>query len=232
MPKTIKDVDLVKKDQERMRALVAWTEIVPNLSVTDKSSLISFGQRYGMVAMVKRARSMLINRNLVPVSYIEKIKAKTDFLVGMHSIWRSSSKPKKISQAAVVAHKKRAEFVKSFAKRSEPLIRSMLNLAFTRKVVEVYLNRQEIDALTGAAHTPADVIKFKSLIEGRSGQTIDRLMKDIQVEIENDFTQMWAANIKDGLTLASNPEYAKKYQKALESGNIAELANFYMKGNL
>lgn len=232
MPKTIKDVDLVKKDLERMRALVAWSEVVPNLGPLDKSSLINFGKRYGTVAMARRAESLLSQRNSVPPAYIAKIRAKLDFLVGMHSIWRSSAKPQKTPPSLTVARRKRAEFVRGFAKRSEPLVRSMLTLAFTRKVVEVYLNRQEIDALTGAAHTPADVIKFKSLIEDRSGQTIDRLMKDIQVEIENDFTQMWAANIKDGLTLARNPDYAKKYQKALESRNIAELANFYMKGNL
>lgn len=230
MPKKISTVEKVSKDQQRMHSLVAWSEIIPNIGTKDKSALISFGRRYGVVAMAKRAKSLITDRHFVSKAHIDKIKAKIDFLVGMHSVWSSTVVAKQIPQKVVVARKKRSEFVRGFAERAEPMVRSMLTLAFTSKVLEVYLSREEIVALTGVTHKPSDLIKLQSLIEHRSGSTIERLMKSIQVEVENDFVQMWAANIKDGQILANNPEYASKYQKALESGNVSELASFFMKG--
>ena len=214
----------------KMNALVAWSQVMPNLGKEDIIALHKFGQRFGTKAMVDRASSIVRKRNVVPKQYITTIKAKFDSLGGMLAMRQSSIKKSETPVKNQAIARKRAAFVRGFAKRSKPIVQSMLTLAFTRKVVEVWLSQDEIARLTGSGATNREVAEFKSLLEKRSGQTIAQLMKDVQRQVEHDLSQMWAANLKDAVTLAQNPAKGREYEEILQSGNLAALTNFYLKG--
>lgn len=231
MPTKVKIGESVVHARERMRALVAWTELIPNLGLADIQSLIAFRKRYGREAMVRRAQSILQRRNLVSTEYLDKIKASTELLQSMNTLQMSTKQMGRLySSKDRQRMRKRSELVHGFASRVEPMIRSILTLAFTTTVVERWLSRAEIESFTGVNDSPQNQITMRSLIEKRSGISVERQMRDIKRQVEHDFTEMWAANIKDGLILAKNPEKRREYEKIMQSDNLAELTNFYLKG--
>lgn len=221
---------MVDKDQQKMSAIVAWTAVIPSIGSKNIRELVRFGQRYGVAAMVPRAKGMMSTADITPQTYLQKIKSKISFLSGMHRIWKNSVVAKRNLTSLTAKQRMRARFVQGFRKQAEPLVRSMLTLAFTQKVLEVYLSREEILAWTGITSRPSDLATLKSTIEVRSGQKVAFLMKNLQKQVEEDLFQMWAANLSDGHQLASDPRYRAQYQKALEQGNVAELTAFFMKG--
>jgi hypothetical protein len=231
MPIKSKAIDLLNRGNERMRALVAWNQIVPNLGLADMQYLLDFRRRYGSQAMISKAKSLLQKRELVKPAYLAKIKAKTELMQSMLAM-RSSSRVGAGHAGAVSSLKarKRKSVIEGLAKRLEPLMRSVLTLAFTVRVVEKWLSREEIERMTGVNDSVKNREIMKNLIEKRSGITVKQQMDDIAWEVENDFVAMWVANIKDGQLLTQNSAYAQDYENLLSEGDLAQLTTFFMKG--
>lgn len=231
MPKKISETELVKRDQKIMDSLPTWLEVVPNISRFEMKELIKFGKKYGKVAMVKRARSFIEGRQAVSKDDLQSFKTKTDFLVSMRSIRRTSAGKSVKSETQKSKLKKTSAIARGFSKRVEPLVRSMLTLAFTSKVVYRYLSQDELAQLTGINDSPDNQNLMKVIIERRSGSTISVLMREIQDEVESDFVRMWASNLKDGIAFGKNPEFAKKYESLLRNEKLSELTSTLMRGN-
>lgn len=227
MRNSAKSVDLRKK----MLWILAWNEVIPNFGTRDKVELIKFRKKYGLQAMVRRAESIIRQRNLVPKSYLATIKSKLDFLSSMHMTWKYTPKLKKVSLVDKLKREKKQRFVKDFARTVEPIVRSMLTLDFTHNVLPLYLTPAEITRLTGAERDPKNSQELKSLLEKRSGQAIAQLMKDTQHKVEKDLLSMWGANLKDMQILAKNPDLAKRYSEAMATGDVSAVARLYMEGH-
>ena len=209
---------------------MAWNEIILNLGARDKIELINFRKKYGLQAMVRRAESIIRQRNLVPKSYLANIKSKLDFLSSMHMIWKYTPKQKKVSIVEKRRKEKKEGFVKDFSRTAEPIVRSMLTLDFTHNVLPLYLSPTEIARLTGAERDVESSQELRSLLERRSGQTIAQLMKDTQRKVEKGMLAMWSANLKDMQILAKNPDLAKRYSEAMAKGDVSAVARLYMEG--
>lgn len=231
MPKTSRDSANSAYHSKRMQWIMAWNEIIPNLSTRDMVHLIKFRKKYGLQAMIKRATSIIRKRNLVPKSYLATIKSKLDFLSSMQMIWKYTPKLKKLSLVEKLRRAKKQNFVNDFARSVEPIVRSMLTLDFTHNVLPQYLTPSEISRLTGDGRTEESRQDLINLLERRSGQTITQLMKDTQHKVERDMLSMWSTNLKDMQILAKNPDLAKRYSEAMAKGDVSAVARLYMEGH-
>lgn len=230
MPKTLRDRVKSVDQTKKMKGIISWNEVIPNLGKRDMVELIKFRKRYGLQAMLRRAESIILKRDLVPKTYLTKIKSKLDFLGSMHMIWKYTPKPKKVSIVEKLRREKKEGFVKDFARTAEPIVRSMLTLEFTHNVLPLYLSPTEITRLTGAGRDLQSSQELRSLLERRSGRSIAELMKDTQRKVERDMLSMWSANLKDMQTLAKHPGLAKKYSDAMAKGDVAAVARLYLEG--
>lgn len=229
MPKSVSLDVKIYQFREKMRALVAWSAIMPMFNKQDILHLLDFEKRFGHGAMLSRAKSMIANRDKPDTKIIAAISKKISLVESMRLMQYPLANKKRIKTTNLIAKKHSAK-IAGFARTAEPLISSLITLKFMHQVVERWLEFDELKQFVDDPDNLEQRKYFLKLIETRSGQSLQQLLRSVQRQVEDEQVHMWAATLKDSQILKNNPKYAEKYQASLQQGDVAGLAEIYMKG--
>lgn len=218
-------------DKTKIDSLVAWNEVIGSITANEKEKLIIFGEKYGEEAMLRRGETLYLEKKSSDPGILAKLRTRIEFLSGMQKIWSATPSKRKVSREIAIKTKKREVFVTGFAKKIEPIVRILSPLALHHLVFERWLMSSELSSWDDKLRNVNDLRILKQIIEARSGEKFEVLVKDVSRRVEQDIFEMWSANIEDGRTLANNPDLLKEYSAAISSRDLAALTKFYMKGN-